>query len=76
MKNLSLKLEEGIFGETEKIVSRLKKSRNKYINEAIDFYNKYHRRKMLEKRIARESKAVREDSMDVLKEFEAIDHAG
>jgi len=40
MKNISLKMDDQIFGETEEILARIKKSRNRYINEAIDYYNK------------------------------------
>ena len=36
MKTISLKIDESIFGETEKILSSMKKPRNKYINDAID----------------------------------------
>ena len=38
MKTVSLKIEETIFEETEKILSKIKKPRNRYINEAIAFY--------------------------------------
>jgi len=34
---LSLNNDESIFGETEKILSEMKKPRNRYINEAIDY---------------------------------------
>jgi hypothetical protein len=40
MKTVSLKIDDSIFVETEKILARIKKPRNRYINEAIDFYNK------------------------------------
>ena len=40
MKTISLKIDDSIFGETEKIVSRIKKPRNRYINEAIEYYNR------------------------------------
>jgi len=76
MKVVSLKIDEGIFGETEKILSKLKRPRNRYINEAIDFYNKYQRRLIIEQRLKEESELVKGDSMDVLKEFEKIDYAG
>ena len=39
MKNLSLKMDDSIFSETEKIVSKINKNRNRYINEAVEFYN-------------------------------------
>ncbi|HEY9113259.1 MAG TPA: hypothetical protein VIN10_01080 [Bacteroidales bacterium] len=74
MKNVSLKIDDSIFGETEKILSRIKKPRNRYINEAIDFYNKLQRRLLLEKKLKKESDLVNKDSMSVLKEFEEIDY--
>lgn len=74
MKNVSLKIDDSIFGETEKILSKIKKPRNRYINEAIDYYNKLQRRLILEKRLKKESELVKEDSMTVLKDFEEIDY--
>lgn len=75
MKNISLKLDDSIFGETEKIISRIKKPRNRYINEALEFYNKLQKRLILEKRLKTESELVKSDSLEVLKEFENIDYA-
>jgi len=72
MKNLSLKLEDEIFMETEKIVSKVNKNRNRYINEAIDFYNRLYRRRLLTKQLSKESKLVSADSMKVLAEFEKL----
>lgn len=74
MKTLSLKLDDSIFGETEKILERLKKPRNRYINEAIEYYNRAQRRLILEKKLIKESILVNKDSMDVLKEFEGIEY--
>ncbi len=74
MKTISLKIDDSIFGETEKILSRMKKPRNRYINEAIDYYNRLQRRLMIEKRLKKESDLVRSDSMSVLKEFEEVDY--
>ncbi|GGE42316.1 hypothetical protein [Psychroflexus planctonicus] len=75
MKSISLKIDESIFGDTEKILSSLKKPRNRYINEAIEFYNKFQRKQILEEKLKKESALVRENSMSVLQEFEKIDHA-
>jgi hypothetical protein len=72
MKNLSLKLEDDIFQETEKIVSRVKKNRNRYINEAIAFYNRLHKRKLLSNQLSKESKIVSKDSLEILAEFEKL----
>lgn len=39
MKTVSLKIDDAIFSETEKILARIKKPRNHYINEAVEYYN-------------------------------------
>jgi hypothetical protein len=75
MKTVSLKIDESIFIETEKILSRSKKTRNRYINEALDYYNRYQRRILLEKILKNESELVKEESLSVLHEFERIDYA-
>ena len=75
MKNISLKLDESIFSETEQILSRIKKPRNRYINEAIAYYNRFQKRILLEKKLKKESELVKKDSMSVLHEFENIDYA-
>ncbi|OYT15825.1 MAG: hypothetical protein B7C24_10895 [Bacteroidetes bacterium 4572_77] len=74
MKTVSLKIDDSIFGETEKILSRMEKPRNRYINEAIDYYNRLQRRLMIEKQLKKESDLVKSDSMSVLKEFEEVDY--
>jgi len=74
MKTVSLKIDDSIFGETEKILSKIKKPRNRYINEAIDYYNRLQRRAILEKKLREESDSVKTDSMTVLKDFEEIDY--
>jgi hypothetical protein len=75
MKTISLKIDDSIFGETEKLLASMSIPRNRYINEAIDFYNKVQKRQILEQRIKAESSLVKKDSMDVLKDFENIDYA-
>ncbi len=74
MKTISLKLDDSIFGETEVIIARLKQPRNRYINEAVDYYNKIQKRKKLEQTLRKESLIVKEDSMSVLKEFEIFEY--
>jgi len=74
MKTVSLKIDDSIFGETEKILSSIKKPRNRYINEAIDYYNRLQRRIILEKKLKKESDIVKKDSMSTLKDFEEIDY--
>ena len=73
MKTISLKIQDTIFQETEKILASIRQSRNGYINEAIEFYNRFQKRKILEEQLKMESKLVAKDSMKVLKEFEALE---
>ena len=75
MKTVSLKIDDSIFVETEKILARIKKPRNRYINEALEFYNELQRKQILEKKLKKESELVKADSMSVLKDFEEIDYA-
>ena len=72
-KNLSLKLQDEIFEETEQVLRKVKRPRNAYINEAIDFYNKLMSRRLLKNRLIRESNIVAADSMVVLEEFEKFE---
>ena len=75
MKTVSLKIDDSIFGETEKILSRIKKTRNRYINDALDYYNRHQRRIIIEKKLKNESDLVKKESLSVLNEFERIDYA-
>ncbi len=72
-KLLSLKLQEGIFEETEKLVDNLSVSRNRYINEALTFYNIWTRRQILKKQLKKESDLVREDSLHMIEEMEKLE---
>lgn len=74
MKTVSLKIDDSIFQETEKVLLKIKKPRNRYINEALEFYNKHQKRLILELKLTKESGIVKNDSMSVLKDFEEIDH--
>ena len=73
MKNLSLKLDEKVFDETEKITEALKMPRNRYINAAIDFYNSHHAKLLLRKKLGKESMLVRSNSMEILSEMELLE---
>jgi hypothetical protein len=73
MKTLSLKLDDSIFIETEKVLHKLKKPRNRYINEALLYYNRLQKRKLLSKIIETESKLVQKESMKIFAEFDHLD---
>jgi len=69
MKNISINIQEPILLEADNMSSELKTSRNKYINEAIAFYNKHRKRELLKAQIAFESMLVGEESLEVCREF-------
>ena len=72
-KVLSLKLQDGVYEETEEILRKIRKARNAYFNEAINLYNKLWRRKLLKRELAKESVLVSADSLEVLEVFERLE---
>ncbi len=74
MKTVSLKIDNSIFAETENILSRIKIPRNRYINDAIDYYNRFQKRQILEQRLKRDSDLVKNESLNVLEDFERADY--
>lgn len=70
MKTLSLKLDNHVYQETEELLGKIKKPRNRYINEALRYYNRIQKKKIMEKLLEAESKMVSDESMKVLSEFE------
>ena len=72
MKTLSLKLDDSIFSEAEKITSKLKIARNRYINEAVSIYNLFNIKRLLKKQLLKESALTKSDSMNILAEFERL----
>jgi len=73
MKTLSLKLDDLLYQETEELLDKIKKPRNRYINEAVQYYNKLQKKKILAAQLQFESELVKEESMKVLREFENFD---
>ena len=70
---LSLKMDEKIYKTTETILKKAKKSRNAYINQAVDFFNRLHKRKSMAEALKRESAKVSEGSLETLHAFEALE---
>lgn len=73
MKTISVKLRDNVAEETDALAEAMNENRNSYINRAIAAYNAQQKRALLARRFARESALVAEESMKVLKEFEALD---
>jgi predicted transcriptional regulator len=72
MKTLSLKLDDAIFEETDRIAGKLNMARNRYINEALDAYNRMVSRKFLKEKLLKESTQISRSSMEVLRDLERI----
>jgi hypothetical protein len=72
MKILSLKLDDEIFNETEEITGKLQLARNRYINEAVNIYNRVNKRRLLKNQLIKESAMTSKESMEILHEFEKL----
>ena len=72
-KSISLKLDNELFEQTEKYVKKLGISRSRYVADALVAYNRHLEREELAKQLKKEVAMVRESSMEVLAEFEALD---
>ena len=73
MKTLSLKLDVIVYEETEPLLKKIKKPRNRYINEALQFYHHIQKKKIISEQLAIESKLVSDESMNLLNEFEKLE---
>lgn len=72
-KNLSLKLKDEIFNEVEEITKQFQLHRNAYINDALAFYNRIQKRRLLKEKLHYESELVKHSSLEILEEFERIE---
>ena len=72
-KVLTLKLKDEIFEAVEKVLKKEGIPRNRYINNAIDYYNKLNRRRILKTQYLTEAELVRDNSLEVLEEFEQFE---
>jgi hypothetical protein len=67
-------MDDSVYQETERILKKVRKNRNRYINEAVAFYNLVQQRKFLSNQLKKESKLVQAESMKILAEFEGMDN--
>jgi metal-responsive CopG/Arc/MetJ family transcriptional regulator len=72
MKSILLKLDDKLFEETDKHVKAEKTSRSNYIKIAIEHYNKWQAKKLLEEQILREVELLKKFDPDreLIEEFE------
>ena len=62
----------GTFSETEQLLSVIHHTRNRYINEALAFYNKLQKKKLVAKKLEKESKLIQKESLKVLQDGKCI----
>jgi len=67
-------MDDSVFQETEKILTKVRKNRNRYINEAVEFYNVLQKRRILSRQLHKESELVRDESMKILEEFDKLEN--
>ena len=67
-----LKVEQDTANKTEKLFLKIVKLHNRYIDDALSFYNKTQKRKLMAKKLQAESRLVQKESMSVLSEFESL----
>ena len=77
-QSLLLKLDEKILKNTDMVLKLLnqtqnkKYSRNAYIQDALKDFNLQMYRAWKKKQLQKESKLIRQESLDILHEFEAL----
>lgn len=71
-KAMSLKLQEEVFAETEKMVKQLNIPRNRYINEALMHFNAYQKKKSALTQLAKEASMDASESLAILAEFDGF----
>jgi hypothetical protein len=69
-KAISVKIDEEVFLQAERIVRRQHTNRNAYINKAIRLLNRLAERDMLRGVLERESLASRKENAKVLRDFD------
>ncbi len=73
MKTISLRVDDQLLKETEQMVQHIQLTRNRYINDAVQYYNNINRKKLLQQQLRKESLMLRKESLSVLHEFEKLD---
>ena len=74
MKTISLEIDNAVYEQTEELLLNENTPRDRYINEALIYYNiRMHKRKMLGDILKKASRDCEKSSKEVLKEFEMIE---
>jgi len=71
-KLLSLKMDDRVFQETEKVLRKIRIPRNAYVNQAVDFYNRCHNRVLVKRKLQKDVEILKKDTERFLKSFELL----
>lgn len=72
-KLLSLKMDERIFLETERVLKKIRLPRNAYINRAVEFYNRFQSKMLTKTRLKKDVALLKMDTKEFLEKFELLD---
>ena len=72
-KLISLKLDEKLLQEVQRLADAAGTSRNQYINAALKAHNEAQKREQFIQKLKKDVELIRESSMEVLIEFEALE---
>ena len=65
-------MDDKVFQETEKLLTKVRKNRNRYINDVVEFYNSLQKRRIISNQLKKESKLLRDESLKILEELENL----
>ena len=66
-------MDDRIFQETESVILKIRMPRNAYINRAVDFYNRCQKRLLTKKKIQRDVRMLKAETMDIIKSSELLE---
>lgn len=72
-KALSLKMDDRIFEDAEKMIRKIHMPRNAYINKAVDFYTRFQQRLLLRKKLKKDVSLLKEDTKNFIESFELLE---
>jgi hypothetical protein len=72
-KAISLKINDSLFTEAEDLIHKTAVPRNFYINQAIRYYNRIIKRKLLKQHYQKESSLLAAHSLEINQEFQKIE---
>lgn len=72
-KSIALKIDAVVLAEADELLKTDQRSRNRYINEAVAYYNRMVKRARIREQLQRESKIVNNESVAMARNLEGLD---